>query len=292
MELQATAELCLPPAPPLHRRLATILGAVALRAAVLLLALAAWQVHERMPFTPASDVGYALGVVGGSLMLVLLLYPLRKRFPWLGVLGPMRYWFRFHLVAGIAGPFVVLLHSTFHIGSFNAAIALASMLLVVASGLVGRFLYRHIHHGLYGSRATLAEMQQALARQLEGLDALLCRLPRVKEEIARYSALVSHEPQGRWRRAGHFLALGAKRLLARRRVGRAIARYAASHAEAAHEDLRAVAGTIDAALGAVQRAAQFSTYERLFALWHVVHIPFLVLLVITAIVHVVAVHAY
>ena len=45
-------------------------------------------------------------------------------------------------------------------------------------------------------------------------------------------------------------------------------------------------------LNAVVRVAQFTAYERLFSLWHVAHIPFVYLLVISAVVHVVAVHAY
>jgi hypothetical protein len=49
---------------------------------------------------------------------------------------------------------------------------------------------------------------------------------------------------------------------------------------------------IDRYLEAVVRVAQYSAYERLFALWHLAHLPFVYLLVISAVVHVVAVHAY
>jgi hypothetical protein len=45
-------------------------------------------------------------------------------------------------------------------------------------------------------------------------------------------------------------------------------------------------------LECVVRVAQYSAYERLFALWHVLHVPFVYILVISAIVHVIAVHAY
>jgi hypothetical protein len=45
-------------------------------------------------------------------------------------------------------------------------------------------------------------------------------------------------------------------------------------------------------LANVVRVAQFSAYERLFALWHVVHVPFIYMLVISSVVHVIAVHAY
>lgn len=41
-------------------------------------------------------------------------------------------------------------------------------------------------------------------------------------------------------------------------------------------------------LSAVQQAAQFSSYERLFRLWHILHSPFVWLLAISGIVHVIA----
>ena len=42
----------------------------------------------------------------------------------------------------------------------------------------------------------------------------------------------------------------------------------------------------------VQRIAQFSAMERLFSWWHVAHVPFVYLMVLCAVTHVVAVHAY
>jgi hypothetical protein len=45
-------------------------------------------------------------------------------------------------------------------------------------------------------------------------------------------------------------------------------------------------------LNALRKLAQFSLFERLFALWHVVHFPLFLILVMTVIAHVVAVHLY
>lgn len=295
MALEATAGTYPPPRPSWLRRCAQTLTASAAPVVVMALTLLAWIVRRDALYSSASNFGYWLGVVGGSLMVLLLIYPLRKRFRVLVVLGPLRHWFRFHLVAGIAGPVVVLFHSTFRVGSFNAGVALACMLLVVASGLVGRFIYRKIHHGLYGSQATVAELQRSLEQQLASLHGLLSRLPVVEREIGRFSALVSLRSQGRWQRGLHFASLGWKRYLAARRVRAAIAGCDATVGAgdtATHAHLRALARTIDDTLKAIQRTAQFSTYERLFSLWHVVHIPFLFMLVVTASLHVVAVHAY
>lgn len=295
MEIEVTADACLAPPPAPGRRIGRAVAVAMIPAAVLAVALLAWVVARDVPYGPGSRVGYGLGVAGGSLMLALLIYPLRKRFRGLAVLGPLKYWFRLHLVGGIAGPAIILFHTTFRVGSFNAAVALASMLLVVASGLVGRYLYRRIHHGLHGSRATAAELQGALARRMEALQPVLACLPALEREVGRFTALLSSPPPGRWARVVHFATLGWRRHAAKRRIGRAIGRNErkpGGNDVATRAHLRALAETIDDALQAAQRAAQFSTYERLFSLWHVIHIPFLVMLVVTAIVHVVAVHVY
>ncbi len=249
------------------------------------IAVSGWQIHEAPPYTPASGFGYALGLVGGLLMLVLLLYPVRKRIKGMPLLGALRHWFRLHMVAGVLGPLCVVYHSAFHVGSFNAAIALTSMSLVVASGLAGRFIYRKIHHGLFGSKASLQELQSALKQQLETLRPTLNSHPEIQQELEAFLALLARHPASHSQKTLHFISLGWQRLKVARKLRHAVADVVGSPSTQ-------LAETLDAALRAAQKTAQFSTYERLFSLWHVVHIPFLWMLLITAIIHVTAVHAY
>ena len=49
---------------------------------------------------------------------------------------------------------------------------------------------------------------------------------------------------------------------------------------------------VDSRLMAARRVAEFEACERLFAAWHVLHLPLFVMLVIVGTVHVVAVHVY
>lgn len=252
-------------------------------AVVAALLLGAYYVATCRPYTAGSTLGYNLGLVGGVLMLLLLPYALRKRLRSLRQVGTMRGWFLFHIFAGLLGPLLVLFHSTFWIGSFNGGIALACTLLVTASGAVGRFFYRQVHRGLSGSRESLDELQTTLNEQMELANPHLERMPAVGSETRRYIALAASAPAGRRPRAAHFLSLGWQRRAVRRRIARSLP---------AGQEFTELLQTIDATLAAAQRTAQFSTYERLFALWHVIHIPFLYLLVLTAVVHVVAVHAY
>lgn len=259
-----------------------------------LLVLMAWMVRGSAPYESGRGIGYALGLVGGSLMLGLLAYPLRKRLRFMLEWGALKHWFKFHMLGGIFGPLLILFHSTFHVGSLNAGVALGCMLLVVASGVVGRFIYRKIHHGLYGRKATLQDIEQALAREFESLAPLLQKMPLVKQEVERFAALGSNRSPTRLGRAFHFMSLGLRRLLAAHRLRRVLNQYAAMAPddEAAHARLKSLLQMINTALKAVQHHTQFSTYEGLFSLWHVIHVPFLYMLVITAIVHVVAVHIY
>jgi len=113
--------------------------------------------------TPEAGVGYGLGVLGAVIMLTLLLYPLRKRWRALQRWGAVRNWFRVHMILGIVGPVCIALHCGLRPGAANSRIALVAMSLVVASGIVGRYIYAQIHHGLYGSRASLVELSLELA---------------------------------------------------------------------------------------------------------------------------------
>jgi hypothetical protein len=45
-------------------------------------------------------------------------------------------------------------------------------------------------------------------------------------------------------------------------------------------------------VGLMRQVAQLAFYERLFSLWHVFHMPLFLLLVVSALVHVLAVHMY
>ena len=43
---------------------------------------------------------------------------------------------------------------------------------------------------------------------------------------------------------------------------------------------------------ATRRVAEFQGYERLFSLWHALHIPLIFMLIIAALIHVIAVNVY
>jgi len=267
--------------------------------AVGALVVLAWLVSHYGGYTPASDLGYNLGLAGGIAMLFVFLYPLRKHVRALHSWGATKHWFALHMACGIGGPFLILAHSGFHIGSINAGVALTCMLLVAASGIVGRFIYVRIHHGLYGTKATLRELQGQVGLNSQEVKSKLHFAPRVEEWMTAFESVAVEPPRSLLHGAWLFVAMGSHRRRASRRCRRELARV---YREIARERdwepdkqrrrLATASRLVEAYLSGLQRVAQFSTYERLFSLWHVLHVPLVWMLALSAVAHVVAVHAY
>lgn len=272
---------------------------VAIALLVLLLIALAWLVAVGELYTAGSDFGYYIGLVGGVLMLSLFLYPLRKRWRAMERLGKMEWWFRYHMTAGIVGPLLVLFHSTFRIGSMNGRIALYSMLLVAVSGIVGRFIYRHIHRGLYGRHLTLMDAKSEIKASVDNLGSVFMLRPDIETRLKAFYDQAMKPLDSVWARIWRFLALrwrARKLALAiRQDAKRALSQLGRQRRLPRAElalSYRLARDQVDKFLDAVVRTAQLAGWERLFAAWHVVHIPFLYLLVLSGIVHVVAVHMY
>jgi hypothetical protein len=284
-------------APPRkRRRVLTPAGAFAISVVALLWFGAHFPIARYI--SPQRGLGYALGIVGGSMMLLLLLYPLRKRVRWLGVLGSMKVWFRAHMVLGVLGPLLVLYHSNFSTGATNSNVALACMLIVSGSGLFGRYVYAKIHHGLYGNRATLAEMRSDSDRvrgqsaTVQFLPQLAQRLSATEDSMIRIAALPGLSMVSP-------IVLAVYRLFCKIRLRRYVSnelRRAAYRSATLMQHrprlTRAAYDYVNRRLNAASRVATFHAYERLFSVWHVLHLPLFFMLIVAGIVHVVAVHTY
>lgn len=272
---------------------------IVLLALVLVVTLAMAWVARRAPFSPGSTVGYWIGVAGGVAMLLLFLYPMRKRWKVAARWGRTRWWFAVHMVLGVAGPLLIVLHSTLHFGSLNATIAFASMTLVAISGIVGRYLYSRIHHGLYGQRASLAEVRAEAGIGSAEVRSKLAFAPLVEARLERFAQRVELIGREGLRKPWRFFLLGALVWIERWRSSREVTELLRQRAVAEGwtqtklaRRARAARSLVAQYLRTVQRLAQFTVFERLFSWWHVLHVPLVYMLVLTAIAHVIAVHMY
>lgn len=246
--------------------------------------------------TPRRGLGYALGIIGGSLMLLLLVYSARKRLRWLRFLGPTVGWFRTHMLLGVLGPLCILYHANFNLGAANSNVALFSMLAVSGSGLIGRYIYAHIHHGLYGSKLTLRELQQNAATLRSTSDAFAF-LPELMSRLqAAETRVLAVAPRLPLLGIAKLLVVSAvvagARFTLHRYTRRTLRTAAAGSVTQSRTVRKNVNQYVDRRLTAVRKVASFQAYERLFSLWHALHLPLIFILVAAAVVHVIAVNVY
>ena len=258
-----------------------------------------WHTDLEDYITAESGIGYTLGIVGGVMMLSLLIYPLRKRIRWLSRIGAVRHWFRAHMVLGVLGPVLILYHCNFHLGSLNSNIALFSMLTVALSGIVGRYFYGKIHYGLYGARSTLEQLRLDTSDVRDHLRELLDQAPALRNRLLEFEDQALTEPptvlHGLWR----LLTITPRTAWLRFSSGftlrptvRLLARSRGWDRRQTRRAQREARRCLSAYLAAVRKLVQQRFFERLFGLWHVLHVPLFIMLVLTATVHVIAVHMY
>lgn len=266
---------------------------------VTLLLLAGWNKRGDVYLSPEEGLGYALGITGGVMMLSLLIYPLRKHVRWARVLGKVRYWFRLHMVLGIAGPVCILYHCNFQLGSLNGNVALFCMLLVASSGLVGRYFYTRIHYGLYGRKADLEHLTSDTAAVRGCMKYIFDESPELQEKLEALEAKTRQMPHSflgslahvfQISILSHWHALGSGGEL--RRAINAIKTRDRLEGKTLESLKEISVFYMRTYFVAIRRVAGLSFYERLFSLWHVLHFPLFIMLVITGFVHVIAVHMY
>lgn len=243
---------------------------------------------------PSGTIGLSLGFLGFGMFLVIFLYPLRKRWKWLSQIGLSRHWLDFHVLLGLAAPFVIAFHSSFKFGGF-AGMAFWIMLAVSLSGVIGRYLYAQIPRSLNAAELSLKELQEVrarLARQLQEQKLLpqadlqsLLRLPSPErvQQLPIVVALV------------YMVVLDVARSFRIAKLRRRTFRFS--------EKLQTLGGFLPARYADLERAISqareeaalakrvlfLSRSQQVFHLWHVVHKPFSYSFAVLALVHIVAV---
>jgi hypothetical protein len=271
----------------------------ALSIAIVVVLCVGWLDRDDNGLTPKSGVGYWLGIAGSLLMLLLLVYPLRKRMRSLRVIGTVAFWFRAHMILGVLGTVLILWHANFRLGSINSNVALVAMLIVTTSGICGRYLYGKIHHGLYGRKAAVREILADVEALKGHISANLPVAHRTIAQLNAFARLGTAAPKGvfaglvfwpviSWR--GRLVRM---RLIAdaQRVIGLEGRRFEQSR-RVQRQRIAVVADLVSMHVAAVKKAAAFTFYERLFSLWHFLHMPLFLLLVIAAIIHVFAAHFF
>lgn len=150
--------------------LATGLLAVGLAAAVIVWG---WD-YYRLPPTerpfhayhellrPSGRAGLIFGAFATVLFVLNLGYLIRKRLINIRWLGSLRTWMSFHVVTGLIGGTLILLHAAFAPSSALGILALVALAITLVSGVVGRYIYAKVPRSLEGRELELEQVRERL----------------------------------------------------------------------------------------------------------------------------------
>ena len=211
-------------------------------------------------FKPSGAFGHGMGIIGTLMILFgVVIYIARKQYGFMERFLRIKYLLEFHIFLCTLGPILVLFHTSFKFGGI-VSIAFWSMVAVVASGVIGRFIYIQIPRNIQGKelgREQLLEIRAEMVSGLraanlfsqEDLDALFETPEKGSARIKRAKKMLSEKSAARDQRKKVLKVMKEERTLNR-------------------------------------RIRNLNQMQKLFRYWHVAHKPFALIMLVVVIVHV------
>lgn len=236
---------------------------------------------QHLMLKPSGLIGHGLGIVGTLMMAAgVAVYMIRKRSRRLFNLGYLKYWLEFHIFLCTLGPILVLYHTAFKFGGI-VAVSFWSMVAVVLSGVVGRFIYIQIPRTIQGQEVSVNELNEIsgdltyrLRKKYNVGEAVIEQIEnifsgsRFSEKSAGMNVLIV---------AGEYFRMKLKLRKLKKQI---------SSAGTRGKQLREVTGIIKSKIILNRRIGMLRSMQRLFKYWHIVHLPFAIAMFVIMLIHV------
>lgn len=231
---------------------------------------------------PGGAWGHGLGILGSAMILLLFLYSARKRQVCGLRFGKIRYWLNIHIFLGIMGPVFINLHTSFKVGGV-VAVSYYSMMAVMLSGFVGRYLYVQIPRTLAGDRLTITEMNEKNKLMTRLLTEKFKLSSGLRNDIQALSG-ASHNSNLRGLAAMWAIFVNDLERLSRNRAIRKRLQYEKRHLP--KQEIRALLAVIEQQSLLARKMAFLSTVQPMLHHWHVLHKPFAYVMIIIMFIHI------
>ena len=230
---------------------------------------------------PAGFRGHGFGIVGTSMMLLMMLYSVRKRTRFFGEFGPVSRWLDIHIYLGIMGPLFVILHTSFKVSGI-IAVSFWSMIAVATSGILGRYLYLQIPRNQRGKALNLKEIE-ALSDEFSHMLKTELQLDDAQFEKLQYLSNIRVSPnENIWLSIFRMMTADVLKVFQNRRLKKRFKKELGLKGKL----LKHAVTLINRKTQLQRRMLMLNKVYRLFHYWHIFHKPFAVLMFIILFIHV------
>lgn len=230
---------------------------------------------------PSGALGHGLGIIGTLMMIVgVSVYMIRKRYRRFFSLGYLKHWLEFHIFLCSVGPVLVLYHTAFKFGGI-VSVSFWSMVLVVLSGVVGRFIYLQIPRTIQGQEISINELNSIKEKLAIRVRSVLSEDSSTLSEFEKISSADRYKSFKLLTAAGFFVRdyFDIKRVMKLLKMRIKLLGIGKSEKD---ELINAAKSEILIA----RRIALLRTSQKLFHLWHIFHLPFAVAMFVIMVIHV------
>jgi hypothetical protein len=236
---------------------------------------------QHITLKPSGTIGHGIGILGTLMMILgVAIYMIRKRIRSFTRLGGLKYWLEFHIFLCTLGPIFVLYHTAFKFGGI-VVVSFWSMVAVVLSGVIGRFIYLQIPRSISGQELSGSDLN-SMAIDIEN---------KLKQEPIYNSGLLKEINS--FLNPTSFTQLSftsglvfsitdrfkTRSLLNRLKSGLKSAGYDKSH-------IRQIIEIAKSKIVISRRIRLLRTMQKFFRYWHIFHLPFAIVMFAIMIVHV------
>ena len=230
-------------------------------------------------YKPSGLIGHGLGIIGTLLIVIgVFSYMARKRYRFLSRFGRLKHWLEFHIFLCILGPIMILYHTAFKFGGI-VSISFWSMVVVVASGVIGRYIYLQIPRSMEGRELSLNEVREMKSN----LNAHIKNRFKLDEKsynaILEYTSINSQDQNGD--ENIRMIRRNKENKISIRRLKKTLRTYRLSEAS-----IRGIVKLIKNEISLNKKLQRLQSMQRLFKYWHIVHLPFALIMLVIMIIHV------
>lgn len=228
---------------------------------------------------PSGKFGHGIGILGTLLVIIgVVIYIARKRYKILHKYGRLKHWLEFHIFLCTLGPIMILFHTAFKFGGL-VSISFWSMVAVVLSGIIGRFIYIQIPRSIEGRELSLHELEQS-KNNLENTfkekyllkDDIIYKILSALERpvYLNQGFILKNIFKKHWE--DRKTVLNVKKILKNSRISR--------------KDTSGIIKILTNEISLDNKISRLQQMQTLFRYWHVAHLPFALIMFIILVIHV------
>jgi hypothetical protein len=233
---------------------------------------------------PSGSVGQTAGILAFVIFVFLWLYPLRKKWRSLAWTGAIGRWLDIHVTTALGLPLLLTIHAAWRADGV-IGLGFGAMLVVCASGVIGRYLYVRIPRARSGVEMSLEELsglrQSMLGEIAAGLKAPI-------DEVSKALTMPERAPATSVFQVLERLMLDDYRRILRTRQ---LSKEWGSRPGADRKAISNVVKLASREMALTDQSHMLEATQRVFRYWHIAHMPFALTALIAVTIHVIVVIA-